>query len=128
MKALGVCVLAGALLVATSYAGRPLQTGHWGAPGFELIIGADSGHFDSSCAHGTISPIEVNRNGDFEVPGLYFRDGPGPIRGPPGGEPAHYIGTVHHRMMNLTIVLDTGEMIGPFNLTRGKTFMIVKCL
>src|SRR5690348_13934971 len=130
MNAARILVLAAVDAVTTSYAGpRALQTKHWGAPNIRFVLGDDSAFFDTGCAHGmTKDPVQVNKHGEFNVVGLYFVDGPGPIPEPPQAHLAHYMGSVQHGTMNLTIFQDqTGEMVGPFILTAGRSGPIFKC-
>jgi hypothetical protein len=130
MKWAGLCLVLAGLFASTSFGGHVLRARHWGGMGVELDIGPGMSRIEFDCAHGTISDrFTVDRQGQFDLSGTYFRDGPGPITTPPPGLPAHYVGDIEGGTMHLTVILtDTGETIGPFLLTRGVQGFIVKCL
>lgn len=129
-----------ALLACASAAaerGR-LAAGIWGGPHIRLDVldGADAAtaaamvEFD--CAHGSITePIVPDGSGVFKVAGRYVRERPGPVREgqEDGGVPAVYAGKVQGKSLTLTITLTgSGDELGPFELTQGKTSRLTKCL
>ena len=97
-----------------------------------MRVSVNATFVEFDCARGRIDgPILVDRQGHFTVSGEYIQDGPGPIRQmeDPRIQPAAYIGDVSGKNMNVRVVLvETGETIGTFTLTRGKPASIFKCL
>ena len=92
-----------------------------------LTVRSLSTNIEFDCAQGMITQeFLVDRHGRFDLRGTYES---GPIVLPPPFHPAHYVGAVDGKMMQLMITLDdTGETIGPFQLTRGVVPVIIKCL
>ncbi|HJW13640.1 MAG TPA: hypothetical protein VJ776_03035 [Thermoanaerobaculia bacterium] len=96
-----------------------------------LTIGQASALIVYDCAHGSIDqPFAANAQGQFDLAGTHVPETPGPIRDvPPVAHPARYTGTTDGRTMTMTVTLtDTGQVLGTFTLTLGKTGHIVKCL
>jgi hypothetical protein len=128
MKVARLCLIAAVFFASATFAGHILRARHWGSNGIELDVRGIFSSIDFDCAHGTITDrFVVDRQGRFDLSGTYVLDGPGPINHPP--QPAHYVGDVQGDTMRLTVILvDTGEMIGPFLLMRGNQGLVVKCL
>ena len=60
--------------------------GEWGGDHVGLALDAAHGTLEFDCAHGTMqAPIPVDREGAFNVTGIFVREHGGPIR---DGEPA----------------------------------------
>lgn len=87
---------------------------------------------DFDCATGEIDqPISVDRQGNFDVAGVFIREHGGPIvqEAPPDLHPARYNGQVHGKTMWVTVTLtDTLEVVGTFYLTYHQPAQIFKCL
>ena len=106
--------------------------GTWGGDHVELVLDAAHGTLEFDCAHGTMeAPIPVDREGAFNVTGIFVREHGGPIRDgePPDQHPAIYSGTTDGKRMTLTVALsDESQPIGTFELALGGQPRVVKCL
>ena len=106
--------------------------GVWGADHVILTVADTATHLEFDCAHGDIpGALKADARGQFEAAGTFVREHGGPIREGevPDSHPAVYSGSVSSMAMVLTIRLgDSTEMIGPFNLVRGSSGRVVKCL
>jgi hypothetical protein len=106
-----------------------LPAGVWG--GMHVILEATdrdaSLQFD--CAHGVISQsISLDQDGNFDVPGTYVTEGPGPVReGQEEVSNARYSGTVRDGAMALKVRLDKSDVKGDFSLAHGKSGKIWQC-
>ena len=106
--------------------------GLWGGLHVSLQVTAAGGQLEYDCADGVIDqPIRPDRAGRFSATGMHTPGRGGPIR---QGEilptfRARYDGQIDGERMNLTVTLvDTGVVIGPFQLQRGITGRLVRCL
>jgi hypothetical protein len=106
-----------------------LPTGVWGGLHVILEVTDTDASLQFDCAHGVISgPILLDKDGNFDVPGSYVSEGPGPIReGQERGSKAHYSGTVRDGAMTLKVRLDNSDVKGDFSLAHGKPGKIWKC-
>lgn len=131
-----VCTLAlSALLACASAAAERsrLAAGVWGGPHIRLDVAEDAtAAVEFDCAHGTLAePITPGGDGAFRVAGRYVQERPGPVREGQEGEgvPAVYAGKVQGRSLTLTITLTgSGEELGPFELTQGKSPRLTRCM
>ena len=120
--------------VSASSADRSrLAAGVWGGPHIRLDVAEDgTAAVEFDCAHGAITePIVPDGQGAFRAAGTFTREHPGPVReGREGaGRPAVYAGKVEGERMTLTITLaGSGEELGSYELIRGKTPRLTKCL
>lgn len=110
-----------------------LAAGVWGGPHIRLDAAADgTAAVELDCAHGsTAGPVVPDGKGSFRVEGRYVPEGHGPVREgqEDAGRPAVYAGQAEGGTMTLTITLtDSGEEMGPFELTYGKTPRLTKCM
>ncbi|MEY2486373.1 MAG: hypothetical protein QOH39_2021 [Verrucomicrobiota bacterium] len=132
MRVIGVLLVSLCSLASTSFASGIVRSGNWGGLDIAMHVRVNTTFVEFDCAHGRIDgPILVDRQGHFTVSGTYVQDGPGPIRQgeDPRIQPAAYVGNVSGKNMNVTVVLvETGEQIGTFTLTRGVPASIFKCL
>jgi len=107
-------------------------TGSWGGQGIVMEIAASETSLTFDCAHGTISEeVKIDSNRRFEVQGSFTRERGGPIREneTPEASPAIYSGLVDGDNLTLTITLTKNkENMGTFNLMRGKTGRLRRCL
>ena len=110
----------------------PGLVGTWGGDQMNLTIGMTGGVLEYDCAHGTIdAAFATDAEGRFDLAGTHVPEYPGPIRNdkPPIVHPARYSGSTDGTTMALTVTLtDTGEVLGPFRLTRGTAARLMKCL
>lgn len=127
---------AAARMLPRALAPRPWEgpglVGTWGGDRLNLTIGMTSGVLEYDCAHGTIdAAFATDALGRFDLAGTHVPEYPGPIRDdkPPIVHPARYSGSTDGTTMTLTVsISDTGEMLGPYRLTRGTAVRILKCL
>ena len=109
-----------------------LSAGVWGGDHVSLSVAEASAHLEFDCAHGDIPTVPtLDRDGRFEVAGVYVREHGGPIRQGeiPDSHPAIYSGVVVSQTMTLTIRLsDSNETIGTFTLASGSSGRVFKCL
>lgn len=135
-RALACTLALSALLscVSSSAAERGrLAAGAWGGPHIRLDVAADgTAAVELDCAHGTTAgPIVLDGSGAFRVEGRYVQERPGPVREgqEDAGRPAVYAGQEDGGKLTLTITLTgSGEELGPFELTHGKTPRLTKCM
>jgi len=83
------------------------------------------------CANGAINePLTLNADGQFDVAGVYVREGPGPVRmDEDNRQAARYRGKVDGQVLTLTIKLGkSDETLGPFSYTFGKSARVFKCM
>jgi len=114
----------------------PSQTavslGIWGGEHVSLLLTEPGGSLEYDCAHGKIDQAFVaDGAGRFDLRGTHTREHGGPIREDEEADthPARYSGATDGRTMTLTVMLlDSGEPVGTFKLTRGQAGRIVKCL
>lgn len=126
---------AAALLLAACDSGvsasRPSRVpeGEWGGAHVRLTVTSAGGTIELDCGHGTLdAALELDDRGRFDVKGSLVREG-GPVReGAEEKRPARYSGTSDGQTMDLTAELEGSGPIGSFQLTRGATARLVKCL
>jgi hypothetical protein len=106
--------------------------GLWGGLHVSLQVTSAGGHLEYDCADGVIEgPIRPDRAGRFTAVGTHTPGRGGPIR---VGEilpafRARYDGEVDGERMNLLVTLvDTEVVLGPFQLQRGSSGRLVRCL
>lgn len=111
---------------------RVLPRGAWGGEHARLTVEAASAAIEFDCAHGALDvPILLDRNGRFDVPGVFVRERGGPVRldDPPDSHPARYVGTTDGRSLTLTVtLLDSVQNMGTYTLVLGMPPRLVKCL
>lgn len=106
-------------------------TGQWGGPHVGLVLEGGLGRLEYDCASGTIDTvIDPGPDGRFTAVGTHRPGQGGPIR---VGQifvshRADYRGTVTGETMELTAILENGEVIGPYTLTLGAEPQITRCL
>jgi hypothetical protein len=121
------------VLSACSTATGPdeIMSGTWGGDHALLEVTATGASIEFDCAHGTLPvPLRLTR-GTFDVMGEYVQEHGGPIRSDEtvDRQPARYIGTVSGNTMTVLVRLTaTAQEIGTFNLTRGSSGRVFKCL
>ena len=106
-------------------------TGQWGGQHIGMNATSVAVSFDFDCAAGRIdAALALQGGGRFEAPGVYFPGHGGPERVDelPRALPAIYSGMVSGDRLKLSIQLNSGERIGPFDLRRGAAPQIFRCL
>jgi hypothetical protein len=106
--------------------------GLWGGSHVSMQITSAGGRVEYDCADGVIKgPIRPDGAGRFAATGTHTPGHGGPIR---EGEilpsfRARYDGQINGELMNLLVTLvDTGVVLGPFELRRGSHGLLVRCL
>lgn len=130
MRCVAACTFVLASCVTIGGPSGPL-VGQWGGQHIGMTATPVAASFDFDCAAGRIdAPIVVGADGRFSQSGVYFPGHGGPERVDeiPKAIPAVYAGSVSGARMTLTIELDTGDRIGPFNLRREIAPQIFRCL
>ena len=133
--------LARLALVATLLAGctgptevtPALLEGEWGGAHAALTFAGDgSATAQYDCAHGSISaPPAPAGAGRFTAAGTHVPEHGGPVR---DGEvleahPARYDGLLRGDRLTYTVtLLDTGVVLGPFELRRNEPEQLLRCL
>jgi hypothetical protein len=133
--ALSAAALLGTLLAAAACLDgitEPDVVGEWGAPHLALVLTEVGGTLEYDCAHGTInSGWTIDSEGRLRGDGEHVQEHGGPIR---EGEdvvprPARYDGVLWGDHLHLSVTLtDSAQVLGPFDLERGKTGPVYKCL
>ncbi len=127
---IGVCVLVGlfpALIAGCDSDSREaerLHEGIWGGEGARLDVASSEVRTYFDCAEGRIEgSVTFGTDGSFRVTGTYI---PGPVAREVVS--ARYDGRVDSDRMNLSVTLvDTEDVLGPFELVRGEAGNVVLC-
>jgi hypothetical protein len=108
-----------------------VASGTWGGEHVRLEVTENGAEIEFDCAHGSLpAPIRPDRQGRFEVTGVFIREAPGPIRlgHEPKPRPASYSGAVADKKMTLHVRLtDADEAIGTYTLELGGPGRVRKC-
>lgn len=133
-------LLTGLLFVSLAVAGcDPARTsppsmviGTWGGDHAGLVATPDSGTLEYDCAVGRITePLRPGADGRFVATGTHTPGHGGPARIDEilPNRPARYTGRVDGDLMSLTVVMtDSNVTVGTFQLTRGRSPHVIKCL
>jgi hypothetical protein len=109
-----------------------MTKGTWGGDHILMEVTDEGAQVEYDCAHGTISePLRIDSQGKFSAKGTHVREHGGPVRAgdEDKGEPVIYSGTSDGKTATVTVTNSaTGEVIGTFSITLGKTSRIRKCL
>ena len=107
-------------------------TGEWGGDHAGLIATPDSGTMEYDCAVGRITePRRPDADGTFSAIGTHTPGRGGPIRIDEmlPKRPARYTGRVGGDKLTLTVVMtDSAVTVGTFELVRGRSPRVLKCL
>ena len=108
-------------------AGNLVIQGTWGGDNAGLIVNLDDVHVHIGCTLGDAKgPVQTDLKGHFEATGTYNVDAYPVNRGIE--HPAKFSGDVAGDTMTLTVTLtDTGQVLGPVNLTYGKQPQMGPC-
>jgi hypothetical protein len=130
-----LCALVALALLACADSGTSpptLITGEWGGDHAGLIATPDSGTMEYDCAVGRITePMRPDGDGQFTVIGTHTPGHGGPIRIDEvlPKRPARYTGRVAGDKLTLTVVMtDSAVTVGTFELVRGRSPRVFKCL
>ena len=111
---------------------KRVSAGIWGAMGVAMEVTESGATIEYDCAHGTIDqPLLLDADGRLDVKGHHFREHGGPVRQgeESNGEPVRYVGQVTGDTLTLTVKPEgSNTPIGDYQLLRGKTGRIHKCL
>lgn len=133
-------VISGLLVVSFAAAGcDPARTsppsviiGTWGGDHAGLVATPDSGTMEYDCAAGRITePLRPGADGRFVATGTHTpgHGGPARIDEVLPLRPARYTGRVDGDQLELTVVMtDSNVVVGTFQLTRGRSPRVFKCL
>ncbi len=106
--------------------------GTWGGPHVIMHVTSTGASLEYDCADGVIEePLRPDAEGRFTATGIHTPGHGGPIR---AGEIlpsllARYGGHVAGERMSLLVTLtETGVELGPFELRRGSSGLLVRCL
>ena len=121
-----VAMLAGCAVIPQKPA---FLTGPWGGPHVGLLLEGGIGTVQFDCAGGSIDSV-LAASGAFSATGTYRAGQGGPVRVGQifTSQRATYSGSVTGDQMNLSVRLEDGSTLGPFNLTRGATGQLTRCL
>ena len=106
-------------------------SGQWGGPHVGLVLEGGLGRLEYDCASGTIdTAIDPGPEGRFAAVGTHRPGQGGPVRVGQifTSHRAEYRGQVTGDTMQLTAILENGEVIGPYTLTRGAEPQLTRCL
>jgi hypothetical protein len=111
---------------------KRVSAGQWGAMGIAMEVTESGARIEYDCAHGTIDqPLVLDAEGRLDVKGLHYLEHGGPVRQDEEsrGVPVRYVGQVTGDTLTLTVKPDGSDApIGNYQLVRGKTGRIHKCL
>jgi hypothetical protein len=109
-----------------------IEPGPWGGPHVSMQVTADGARLEYDCAEGVIEePLRPDAEGRFTVFGTHTPGHGGPIR---EGEilpafRARYDGHVDGERMSLLVsLMESGAVLGSFELRRGSSGLLVRCL
>ena len=109
-----------------------IALGLWGGSHVSMDVTSAGARVEYDCAEGVIEePLRPDADGRFTATGVHTPGHGGPIR---IGEilpalPARYDGRVGGEQMSLLVTLtETGVVLGPFELRRGSSGLLVRCL
>jgi hypothetical protein len=106
--------------------------GSWGGSHVSMQVTSAGASLEYDCAEGAIEqPLRADADGRFTATGFHTPGHGGPIR---LGEilpsfRARYDGRVEGEQMSLRVILvETGVELGPFDLRRGRSGVLLRCL
>ncbi|MDE3054754.1 MAG: hypothetical protein KGJ70_12760, partial [Gemmatimonadota bacterium] len=107
--------------------------GNWGGPHAGMVVSDSGAEIEYDCGAGRITaPMLLDRRGDFDLPGLYIREGPGPV---PANDsllpkyPARYGGHTDGHTMTFTMTVANDSIpTQTFTVAYGGNPNVFKCL
>lgn len=129
----GVLLVFAILACAGSNTAPPsVIVGEWGGDHAGLMATPDSGTLEYDCAAGRITQgLRPLADGTFLAVGTHSPGHGGPVRidEVPLRRPARYTGRVDGDHLTLTVVMtDSSVTVGTFDLYRGRSARVFKCL
>jgi len=125
----GVIAVAAELVSAGAPAG-PID-GSWAGDRLQLVIDANGGKVEMDCASGTFTgPFALSGAGTFLASGTFAVYRAGPQRADESVAPAkaQYSGDVKEGVMRLSILPDGASTPQVFNLRKGASVKLIRCL
>lgn len=128
---LGLVVVARSGCTGSEGPTTTLAEGEWGGDHLLLQVRDTVALAEFDCAHGRLNAPILLAGGEFVASGTFTQEHGGPIR---EGEqvtpkPARYSGRTTGNRMTLTVLLtDEARAIGTFQLQRGSSGQVFKCL
>ena len=128
-------VVVATLFLTTSWsplaAKPPYLAGVWGGPHVAVAFQGGMAEVQFDCASGSIDMLVYPaKDGSFSAKGVYHAGSPGPVR--VGqifvSQEATYSGSVLKEQMTLSVELEDGTLVGPFNLVQGAPPQITRCV
>ncbi len=127
---LGVAALGAPSCSSTEVPGR-VPTGNWGGLHAGMVVSDTGADIEYDCAAGRITvPMLLDAHGNFNLPGLYIRTGPGPV---PANDslvpkfPVRYTGHTDGKTMTFTVSGDS-VLTQSFDVTYGGNPNVMKCV
>jgi hypothetical protein len=124
-------LLAAVMGCATPVAPDGMLLGVWGGAHLQLTADSSGAQLQYDCATGLIDVPVMVAGGQVTATGVHMpgHGGPSRIGDVPVRRPASYSGVLSGGHLTLTVtLLDTGERVGVFTLTKGQPGFIVSCL
>ena len=120
--------MSGAVMACTTNPTPIVALGSWGGSHLSMEVTAEGARLEYDCAVGVIDePLRPDAKGQFTASGRHG----GPIRVDetlPSFR-ARYDGHVDGDQMSLRVTLtETGTQLGPFDLRRGNSGLVFRCL
>jgi hypothetical protein len=129
--AAALCLAGTVAATCTTAVPDRVPPGNWGGSHAGMVVSDTGAEVEYDCAAGRIiAPMLLDAHGDFDLPGLYIRTGPGPV---PANDslvpkfPARYAGHTDGRTMTFTVSGDS-VVTQSFALTYGGNPRVMKCL
>src|SRR5262245_23188083 len=112
---------------AAAVSDTAMARGVWGGDQLIVEIVADGADVEFECARGRITKsVKLDARGDFDLPGTFTPQTPGPTRDDAAGAPARYRGHVEGDTLTLTVTQGSAKL-GPYTLTRDRRPILKKC-
>lgn len=108
----------------------PLE-GRWGGDRMNLVFESGVGRLEMDCAGGSVAgPVKLATSGQFTAAGTFEQYQPGPQRAdaPAAAIGAQYSGEVVGDLLKLSIRPAGATAAQVFNLRRGATIKLLRCL
>ncbi len=127
----GLCLATGIAATCTTAVPDRVPLGNWGGAHAGMVVSDTGAEIEYDCAAGRITaPLLLDSHGNFDLPGLYIRTGPGPV---PANDsltprfPARYTGHTNGKTMTFTVRGDS-VTTQTFDLSYGGNPNVMKCL
>ncbi len=124
---------AAALAACARHFPARVPLGNWGGPHAGMVVSDSGAEIEYDCNAGRVTaPMLLDARGDFDLPGLYLREGPGPV---PANDsllpkyPARYTGHTDGHTMTFTMTVANDSIPAQnFTLAYGGNPNVLKCL